>query len=159
MVKIMTNKKRIIRILEKTAVFIMFILIISYMVYSRYSENKSKQINLKSRYTFAVTIDSDGNVVEPKDPGEVNHTLSQDFADLDISQIGSIWTREFLAQYSQRYVSWSKKLNRIEIDEPSVLDESKDVLLISFSAGLNDSNMDNFEEWDGILENGRMHCE
>lgn len=159
MAKIMTNKKRIIRILEKTAVFIIFILIISYMVYSRYSENKSKQINLKSRYTFAVTIDSDGNVVEPKDSGEVNHTLSQDFANLDISQIGSIWTREFLAQYSQRYLSWSKKLNRIEIDEPSVLDESNDILLISFSAGLNDSNTDNFEEWDGILENGRMHCE
>ena len=153
----MTNRKRIIRILEKIAVFIIFILIISYMVYSRYSENQSKQIDLKSRYTFAVTIDSVGNVVEPKDSGEVNHTLSQDFADLDISHIGNIWTREFLAQYSQKYLSWSKRLNRIQIDEPTVLDDSNDILLISFSAGLNDSNMDNFEEWNGILENGRMH--
>lgn len=155
----MADRRRIVRIIEKTAVFIIFILIIFYMSYSRYSEDKSKQINIKSRYTFAITINTNGDVVEPKEAGDVNHTLSESFADLDIKDIGMIWTREFLAQYSQKHLSWSKRLKKIEIEEPAVLDDSNGVLLISFSAGLNDTNTDNFEEWNGILDNGRMHCE
>jgi hypothetical protein len=153
------NTKRTIRIIEKTLVFASFVLIFAYVIFSRYSENKAKQITLKSRYTFAVTINSDGNVVEPQDSSSVTHTLSQDFANLDIGQIGAIWTREFLAQYSQKYLTWSKRLSKIQIEEPEILDDSNDIVLISFSAALNDTNTDNFEEWEGVLEDGRMHCE
>jgi hypothetical protein len=153
------NTKRTIRIIEKALVFASFVLIFAYVIFSRYSENKAKQITLKSRYTFAVTINSDGNIVEQQDSSSVTHTLSQDFANLDIGQIGGIWTREFLAQYSQKYLTWSKRLSKIQIDEPEILDDSNDIVLISFSAALNDTNTDNFEEWDGVLEDGRMHCE
>lgn len=155
----MNNRKFLTHTLAKVVIFVVFILIISYMVYNRYAEDKAKEVNIKSRYTFAVTIDSDGNVVEPKEDSDVNHTLSQDFAELDISDIGTIWTREFLAQYSQKYISWSKRLKKVEIEDPQVLDTDSDVLLISFSAGLNDTNTDNFEEWEGFMEDGRMHCE
>ncbi len=155
----MTKRKRIVRIIEKAAVFAVFFIVAAYMMYSSYSERRSNRITIKSRYTFAVTINSDGEVVESPDSSEVTHTLSQDFAELDISQIGAVWTREFLAQYSQRYLSWSKRLNKIQIDEPEVLDDSNDIVLITFSAGLNDTNTDNFEEWEGVLEDGRMHCE
>ncbi len=155
----MANRKYIIKILEKTAIFIAFVVAVIVLVFNGYRNRKSRDINIKSRYTFAVTIDSSGNMVEPRDGKDVNHTLSQDFAGLGIADISGIWTREFLAQYSQKYLSWSKKLKRIEIENPEVLDYENDIVLIKFSAGLNDSNTDNFEEWEGIMDNGRMHCE
>ena len=54
----MANKKYIIKLLEKTAIFVAFIIAVVILVFNGYRNRKSRDINIKSRYTFAVTIDS-----------------------------------------------------------------------------------------------------
>jgi len=130
----------------------------SYAVY-RYRESREREIVLKSRYTFSIRIDSYGNLLTPVDENEVNHTLAEDFADFTIGQIGDIWIQQFIAQYTQKYLSKSKQLKEVDIHNTKILEEDTNTVFISFSAIVNDRNYDNFIAWDGVVDNGKLICE
>lgn len=115
---------------------------------------------MKSRYTFSVRIDSNGNVVNgEEDSDSVDHTLADAFGNLKIDEIGDVWIREFTAQYTQKYLAWSKQLKKITLNKTQILNESENTVLISFSAGMNEHDSENFASWNGVLDDGRISCE
>lgn len=158
--KISSNVKGIIgRILIAAgAVFVIFAI-----WYSGYMNKMAGEIKLKSRYTFTVTINTQGELVDTsmeQDALETSdHILADDFGGLKINEIGDIWIREFVSQYTQKYLSRSKSLKKVKINDTTILDEEKNTVLISFSAVRADSTSEYFSSWKGVLENGRLMCE
>lgn len=78
---------------------------------------------------------------------------------LKIDEIGDVWIREFTAQYTQKYLAWSKQLKKITLNKTQILNESENTVLISFSAGMNEHDSENFASWNGVLDDGRISCE
>ena len=156
----MSDKKKIYNIILKAAIAAGFILVFWFIWYYHYREDKAGQIVLKSRYTFSVRIDSNGNVVNGEDDSDsVDHTLADAFGNLKIDEIGDVWIREFTAQYTQKYLAWSKQLKKITLNKTQILNESENTVLISFSAGMNEHDSENFASWNGVLDDGRISCE
>ena len=156
----MSDKKKIYNIILKAAIAAGFILVFWFIWYYHYREDKAGQIVLKSRYTFSVRIDSNGNVVNgEEDSDSVDHTLADAFGNLKIDEIGDVWIREFTAQYTQKYLAWSKQLKKITLNKTQILNESENTVLISFSAGMNEHDSENFASWNGVLDDGRISCE
>lgn len=128
--------------------------------YSDYRNDRANEIVLKSRYTFSVHIDDQGNVLQdPENNAEKSHTLSQDFGTLSISQIGDIWISEFTKQFTAKYLSWSKALRKVQVYDTKIIDEKNNIVLISFSADLRDTTSEYFSSWNGVLDDGRLYCE
>ncbi len=127
--------------------------------YSDYRRGKANEIVLKSRYTFTIHIDSQGNVLHDENSDEKSHTLAEDFGSLEINEIGDIWAKEFTSQFTDRYLSRSKALRNVIIYDTQILDEKKNIVLVSFSANLKDTTSEYFSSWNGILDDGRLYCE
>lgn len=148
------------KILAKAAITCLLALVIFVICYSNYLNHKAGDIELKSRYTFSVCIDSYGNVLDPAvTANAASHVMAQDFGDLGIDKIGDIWISEFIKQYTQKYLSWSKSLKNVKLNDTTILDEEKNVVFISFSAELMNNTSEYFASWDGILDDGRLICE
>lgn len=154
----MGDRNKIGNIILKAAIILGFILVFFFMWYYNFRQNKAREIVLKSRYTFSVRIDAQGNVLKDADEAQT-FTPADDFSDLKIDEIGDIWIREFTAQYTQKYLPWSKSLKKVEIEKTKTLDASENVVLIGFSASVNEKNAENFASWNGVLDNGRMSFE
>jgi len=155
--KISNNIKGII---GKIIIALGAVLVIFAIWYSDYMNKKASEIKLKSRYTFTVTINTQGELVNKAEALEASdHILAEDFGNLKINEIGDIWIREFIGQFTQRYLSRSKSLKNVEINDTDVLDEKNNTVLISFSAVRGDSTSEYFSSWKGVLEEGRLHCD
>lgn len=147
-------------IIGKIIIGIGAVLVISAIWYSDYMNKMASEIKLKSRYTFTVTINTQGELVDTKEALEASdHILSDDFGSLKINEIGDIWIREFTSQYTQKYLSRSKSLKKVKINDTTILDEENNTVLISFSAVRADSTSEYFSSWKGVLEEGRLICE
>ncbi len=153
------EKRLIKKVAFRVFILISVIVMASYYMIYRYVEEREREIVLKSRYTFAVRIDSHGNVLEPAAENSVNHTLADDFAQLTIGQIGDIWIRQFTSQYTQKYLSRTKKLEKVDIHETKILEEKTNTVFISFTAIVDEDNYENFIAWDGVVDNGKLICE
>ncbi len=155
--KISSNIKGII---GKIIIALGAVLVVFAIWYSNYMNKKASEIKLKSRYTFTVTINTQGELVNKAEALEASdHILAEDFGNLKINEIGDIWIKEFISQFTQRYLSRSKSLKKVEINDTNVLDEKNNTVLISFSAVREDSTSEYFSSWKGVLEEGRLHCE
>lgn len=155
--KISSNIKGII---GKILIAIGAICVIFTIWYSGYMNKKASEIKLKSRYTFTVTINMQGELVDAAEALEASdHILADDFGGFKINEIGDIWIREFISQYTQKYLSRSKSLRKVKINDTTILDEEENTVLISFSAVRADSTSEYFSSWKGILEDGRLLCE
>ena len=128
------EKRLIKKIVFRVFILISVIAMASYYMIYRYVEEREREIVLKSRYTFSVRIDSFGNILEPAAEDAVNHTLADDFAQFTIGQIGDIWIHHFTSQYTQKYLSRSKKLEKVDIHQTKILEEKTNTVFISFSA-------------------------
>ena len=135
-------------------------LVVFFVWYANIYREKQSLLEFKSRYTFAVHIDSEGDVLGEKTETMLNEnepiTVTQS---LGIDQIAHIWIKEFTGQYTKRFVARSQALRNVEITEITVLDESENVVMISFSAELKNLESEYFSSWDGISDNGKMLCE
>lgn len=145
--------------LVKLGITVGLCLVVFLIWYSNYRTSMANSIVLKSRYTFAVHIDSQGNLVEQEADPEDSHILSDEFGSLEINEIGDIWIRAFTDQFTQKYLSWSKALKKVRLEPTKVLDEENNTVLICFSANLKDTTSEFFSSWDGVLDEGRLHCE
>ena len=153
------EKRLIKKIVFRVFILISVIAMASYYMIYRYVEEREREIVLKSRYTFSVRIDSFGNILEPAAEDAVNHTLADDFAQFTIGQIGDIWIHHFTSQYTQKYLSRSKKLEKVDIHQTKILEEKTNTVFISFSAIVDEDNYENFIAWDGVVDNGKLICE
>lgn len=157
------EKKRKINVKEiigKIGIAIGVVIVVFIIWYSDFLSKKAGEIKIKSRYTFSVRIDSQGNVVQPKSEADAPaHVLAEDFAGLTINQIGDIWIREFVGQFTQKYLSRSMALRKVKIDNTTILDEKTNTVLIAFSAVRIDTTSEYFSSWRGVLNDGRLSCE
>lgn len=124
--------------------------------YSLYSSNKAKDIVLRSRYTYAVTINEQGEVQPQPNDDSVSHAMAVSFGELSLEQIADIWLRGFTSQYTQNYIPWTKALRNLEQGEINVLNEENNTVLVKFTAELMDESSEYFSSWDGFMEDGRM---
>lgn len=155
----MKVNKTYAKILTKLCLLVGLCLVVLIIVHSNYRSKKAEQITLKSRYTFNVRIDKDGNVLEEQADADEEVTGYEEFDSLKLNEIADIWTREFIGQFTQKYLSWSKSLRKVNINASEILDRSTGTVLVSFSAKLKDSSSEYFQSWDGVLDDGVMQCE
>ena len=147
-----------VMMLAKLALAGLLCLVIVFIVHSNYKSRQGSRIELKSRYTFSVRIDSDGNVLdEAYNEGEKSEY--QEFETPQLSKMADIWLTQFTGQFTQKYLPWSKALRKVSCKDSKVLDRETGTVLISFSAVLKDSTSEYFQSWDGVLDNGRMEFE
>jgi hypothetical protein len=148
------------RILAGIGLSVGFCLIVFFMWYSNYRKSRANEIVLKSRYTFSIRIDEEGNVLGDEDESfEENSPVTSGFSNLSLAKISDIWLTEFTNQYTTKYVPWSKALKKIKTNEPVVLDEQSNTVMVSFSAALKNSKSEYFSSWNGVIDNDRLQCE
>lgn len=135
------------------------IIVLGIVVYSCFVNDKSNNIELKSRYTFSVRIDSEGNVVDEAVGESAHHQNSDTFFNMTLSSIGRVWIQEFTEQFTQKYLKLSRTLKRIEINDVTTLSATENIVLISFSAVVPDGNTEYFSSWKGVLDEGRLKCD
>ena len=131
-----------------------------FLWYSGYAKQEADKIVLKSRYTYSVDIDSSGNVVD-RNTQYTTNTSEQavDFSEITINKMADIWTQNFLNQFTESYLSLSKSLKKVNINEATVLDEESNTVLISFEVQLKDTTSEYFSSWKGVMDNGVLKCE
>ena len=169
----MKVNSKVTNALAQIGLVLAVILVIVVVTYSSYAERMEDRIQLKSRYTFTIRIDEEGKLVQSTDENILmdeylmnseesvyaNTDAKDPLTKVGIDTIGDMWIKEYLAQYTQKFLSSTKSLRKIEIDKTTVLKESDNTVLISFSAKLVDSTTEYFSSWEGILDDGRLHCE
>ncbi len=147
--------------ISRLALFLILCLILFYVWYSGYQKNKADQQVLKSRYTYSVDINDNGDVVdrrELRDDSERAYETA-DFSTVSVKSMAKVWIDNFLSQFTPSYLPWSKALKKIEVAEPSVLNEEEKTVLITFSAQKKDATSEYFSSWNGVLDDGIMQCE
>lgn len=154
----MRVNQAVLKLFAKLGLAVVLGLVIFLIVNSNYKSRQANQITLKSRYTFHIRIDENGTVLDEEAP-EGETAGYEEFNSLKINEIADIWIREFTAQFTQKYVSWTKALRKVQINNSKILDRSTNTVLISFSAVVKDSTSEYFQSWDGVLDDGRMECE
>ena len=91
-----------VMMLAKLALAGLLCLVIVFIVHSNYKSRQGSRIELKSRYTFSVRIDSDGNVLdEAYNEGEKSEY--QEFETPQLSKMADIWLTQFTGQFTQKY--------------------------------------------------------
>ena len=106
--------------LAKLALAGLLCLVIVFIVHSNYKSRQGSRIELKSRYTFSVRIDSDGNVLdEAYNEGEKSEY--QEFETPQLSKMADIWLTQFTGQFTQKYLPWSKALRKVSCRIPKCL--------------------------------------
>lgn len=148
------------KILERLALTAGLCLVVFFVWYSSYRKDRADEIVLKSRYTFSVRIDNQGNLLSGESDSAVDeHSSASDFSSLGLNQIADIWVTQFTNQYTQKYLPWSKALKNVKINSSTTLDEDNETVLVSFSAALQDTTSEYFSSWNGVMDDGRMECE
>lgn len=155
----MKMRRTVKDILIKIGLCLLLCLLIFFIWLSGYRKNKTNEITLKSRYTFSIRIDEDGNLLDNNLQSSDNHTTAKQFSNIGLQKIANIWLREFTNQFTQAYVPLSKSLRKIQLEDSQVLDEDTNTVMVSFSAITKDSTSEYFSSWDGILDEGRLRCE
>ncbi len=88
-----------VMMLAKLALAGLLCLVIVFIVHSNYKSRQGSRIELKSRYTFSVRIDSDGNVLdEAYNEGEKSEY--QEFETPQLSKMADIWLTQFTGQFT-----------------------------------------------------------
>lgn len=150
--------KQLAAIFVKLALAGLLVLVILFIVHSNYKSRQGNQITLKSRYTFSVRIDSEGNVFsEPYSTDEESE--HKEFEMPQMGKVADIWLTEFTGQFTQKYLPWSKALRKVHCNSSKVLDRETNTVLISFSAVLKNSTSEYFQSWNGVLDKGIMEFE
>lgn len=124
-----------------------------------YVKKRQEKIELKSRYTFTVTIDGKGNVIDSSDESAAEVKAAGAIENIGIDKIADVWLDEFLNQFTQKYVPRSKALKSVEKNDTVVLDREANTVLVSFSAALKDTGSEFFSSWEGVINDGRFQCE
>ena len=154
------NNKTVWRVISGIFLIAILCLIVFFLWYSGYAKQEADKIVLKSRYTYSVDIDSSGNVVD-RNTQYTTNTSEQavDFSEITINKMADIWTQNFLNQFTESYLSLSKSLKKVNINEATVLDEESNTVLISFEVQLKDTTSEYFSSWKGVMDNGVLKCE
>ena len=152
---ILKDNKTIWHVVSGIILVVILCLIVFLMWFSGYNKTRADSKVLKSRYTYSVDVDAYGNVVDRNSQYTTSTSAeSKDFSGLNLENMADIWIRNFLNQFTVSYLSLSKSLKKIQIDNITVLDEDSKTVLISFAAQLRDQTSEYFSSWNGILDNG-----
>ncbi|MDO5403000.1 MAG: exo-alpha-sialidase [Eubacteriales bacterium] len=127
--------------------------------WSWYVKKQQDKLELNSRYTFTVTIDGAGNVIDSENGKTAVSSQEASIEKISVDKVADIWLDEFLNQFTQKYVPRAKALKSVEKKPAAVLDSDTNTVLVSFSAVLKNSESEFFSSWDGIINEERFQCE
>lgn len=154
----MKGNRIVVHFAAKIGIAVTLCLVILFLFYANYRNSQSKGIVLKSRYTFHVRIDEQGNVVNAVSDSE-NEENYKEFPTISPDKIGDVWIRAFTHQFTQRYVPTSKALCKVKYEDTQVLDPDTNTVLIRFSAVIRNRASDYFQSWRGVVDNNRTSFE
>lgn len=137
------SKKFQTRMLTCIVLVVFCLIVIAIFAYSYISRYESKKLDIKSRYTFSIDVDS--NVTG--------------YSNEDMTELAKAWLNKYVNQYRQRFVSYSMSVKKYGIDSVTMLDSDNNTVLLSFWVVPQDTESDYFSSWDGIMDNGVLKCE
>ena len=141
--------------LLKISVLVICAIMVIVLAVSYYRRSKRSGIELKSRYTFSVRINNEGNVIKDDDVADYQQEIKlSDFSDMKVEDAAKIWINEYTKQFTNNYLPSYKAIKNIKINDIKVVDKASNTCLISFSAALKDNSSEYFSTWDGIMDNG-----
>lgn len=147
-------------LLLKISVLVICAIMVIALAVSYYRRSRRSGIELKSRYTFSVRINNEGDVIKDDDVADYQQEIKlSDFADMKVEDAAKIWINEYTKQFTNNYLPSYKAIKNIKINDIKVVDKASNTCLISFSAALKNNSSEYFSTWDGIMDNGRMQCE
>lgn len=155
------NKDLVKNIIWRVLVVLLVITVASIFIFEIYKAHVQKDMEFTSRYTFSINIDENGNEIQSE---ETTRSVSDtediyNFSSMSTETIANVWINSFLDQFTGIFVTKSKKLSNVNINETTVLDESTRTCLISFNANVVSSSSEYFSTWDGVTLNGKLTCE
>lgn len=96
------------------AVLVIFsLLVIGVFVYSYVSKYQENKLDIKSRYTFSIRIDDQWNVVSDDYVSDYDNDNVSNFTNPDMVGLGTKWLEKYISQYRQKYVPYSKYIDKI----------------------------------------------
>lgn len=159
-VYILINKNINFRKILFPAISILLLLIIIFMFwYSQFYKHMQNQLKFQSQYTFGISINSKGEVVD-KEEKQTNEVIQTSIVDsIPVEVIAEDWIKEYLEQYTRMFVAKNMAVSSIKIDNIEVLSDKDKIVLISFSVKPRNEASEYFDGWYGIRSDGRLICE
>lgn len=153
------SKKFQAKMLTYISLVVFCLMVVGIFVYSYVSRYHCEQLDLKSRYTFSIYVDNEWNVLKEGETAAFDGENTASFANPDMKMLAQLWLDEYIAQYRQRYVPYSKQIKKFGVDSVRILDMDSNTVLLSFWIMPKDTESDYLSSWDGILDNGKLKCE
>ncbi len=162
----MQNDKTKGRIITRVALTICLVLLVLFLWHFNKEKEKANSLKLKSQYTFNITLDGNGNVIDDgtREAAESEST-QQDDSETSAQQnefavstdvMADKWIDRFTGQFTPLYVQSSKALKNVKIEQINVLSENDHTAYIKFSAKLRDKSTEYFSSWNGVSSGNRM---
>lgn len=144
------------RIIIRIILTVCFVLLVLLLWSVNLNQQRANNLELRSQYTFSVSLDNDANVVNYDNTQTTKAQDDEEYFSLATDIIAKKWIEEFTSQFTQRIVPSGKALKSVNIDEIKVLSESNNIAYIKFSAKLKDKSTEYFSSWNGETSDGRI---
>ena len=133
-----------------------FCAVIAVIFYAGYVRERRQKAVFKSQYTFSIRISTAGELVSEEQKVQAQ---TVDFGSVDMEQVAMLWVKEYLNQFTGKYVPVSKALKNYSVTSVEILNQTDHVVLVDFSAEQMNSETDYFSSWDGYIADGKLTCE
>ncbi|MGN0317467.1 MAG: WD40/YVTN/BNR-like repeat-containing protein [Lachnospira sp.] len=155
MLKISDRHKKIASVV---AIGLLCVIVVAIYAYSDYRSRMQKKIVLKSRYTFNVTIDCQGNVLADGESFSASYGDASDFSDFKNTDLAKIWINEYTKQYMSDFVPYNSAIRKVTVESINQIPGDTNAVFLSFSAELRNPSTEYFADWDGFIDNGKLNC-
>lgn len=155
MLKLSDGNKKIAAIVS---ISLLCVAVIVIYIYAGYRTRMQSQVVLKSRYTFNVTIDCEGTVIEEGQTYYDSEAAVSDFSNMRQTDLAAIWFDEYTKQYMSAFVPYNSAIKKVTVNSISQVLKDDSAVLLNFSAELKNPSTEYFSDWDGFIDNGRLNC-
>jgi len=155
----MNSKKVTKTIITYTALSLFCVLVVGTIAYNYILKYKQNKMEIKSRYTFTIRIDQEGNMISEEKAVPIESEEVYDFSTLDISKVAEEWLNGYVNQYKRKFVANSKAITSSTVNSSKVLNSANNTVLLSFSVKPVNVKSDFFTAWDGFVDNGLLKCD
>lgn len=124
--------------LHKKIFIIILIILILLIVFLGYILYKSSKVQIIPEDNFYVEVDEE-----------------------DISKTAISWVKQYVGQYMQKYVKYSKKVDNINIENAKVLEAENKIVEVDFSVTTTKKNNEFFvkENWGNYSDKKKLDCQ
>lgn len=135
------------------------ILVFGVMLYNNIARKQQSKLDIKSRYTYTIRINNEGNVIGEDETAVIDSEEVSDFKNINICKVAESWLKGYVDQYRQRFVPTSKAITSLNITSSRLLNSESNTVLLSFSIKPVNVESDFFSSWQGFIDEDLLICE